>query len=65
MVWRASDSDHPHWLDHSVAGVALMLLPQQTERQVLALFEQDGPYYGAAVAGAALGLWLAFAGYTG
>lgn len=46
-------------------GVALMLLPPQTERRVLKLFEQSGPYYGAAAAGIALGLRLAFAGFTG
>jgi hypothetical protein len=46
-------------------GVALMLVPQQTQRRVLALFEQDGPYNGSAAAGIAFGLWLASAGFTG
>jgi hypothetical protein len=47
-----------------VRGIALMLVPQQAERRVLKLFEQSGPYYGAAAAGIALGLWLAFAGFA-
>jgi hypothetical protein len=46
-------------------GIALMLVPQQTERRVLEVFKKSGPLYGAAAAGLALGLWLAFAGFTG
>jgi hypothetical protein len=46
-------------------GIALMLVPQQTERRVLEVFKQPGPYYGAASVGIVLGLWLAFAGFAG
>ena len=42
-------------------GVALLLLPHQTERRVLGLFERGEVYYGTAAIGAVLGLWLAFA----
>ncbi len=46
-------------------GVALLLLPQQTERRVLGFFQRSGVYYGTVAIGAVLGLWLAYAGFAG
>jgi hypothetical protein len=46
-------------------GIALLLLPHETERKVLAFFQRSGPYYAAAIIAIGLGLWLAYAGFLG
>ncbi len=46
-------------------GLALWLVPPETERKILACFQRSGPYYAAAIIAIVLGLWLAYAGFTG
>src|SRR5215469_2735818 len=46
-------------------GIAMLCLPPETERTVLAYFQQSGPYYAAAIVAIVLGLWLAYAGFSG
>ena len=46
-------------------GIAMLLLPAEIERKVLACFQRSGPYYAAAIVAIALGLWLAYAGFAG
>jgi hypothetical protein len=45
-------------------GIALLLLPHETERKVLVFFQRSGPHYAAAIVAIVLGLWLAYAGFA-
>ena len=46
-------------------GIAMWLVPAETERKMVAYFCRSGPYYTAAMIALVLGLWLAYAGFTG
>jgi uncharacterized membrane protein YkgB len=48
-----------------VRGLAMLLVPPETERKMLACFQRSGPYYAAAIIAIVLGLWLAYAGFAG
>ncbi len=45
-------------------GIALMLLPADTERKVLVFFERSSQYHVAAIIAIAFGLWLSYASFA-
>jgi hypothetical protein len=45
-------------------GIALLLLPHETERKVIAFFQRSAAYYAGAIVAIVLGLWLAYAGFA-
>lgn len=47
-----------------VRGIALLLVPFDTERKLLAYFRGSGPYYAVAIVALVLGTWLAYTGFT-
>ena len=46
-------------------GIVMWLVPHETERKMATYFCRSGPYYTAAIIALVLGLWLAYAGFTG
>jgi len=48
-----------------VRGIVMWLVPPETERKMVAYFQRSGPYYTTAIIAIVLGLWLAYAGFTG
>jgi len=48
-----------------VRGIAMWLVSPETERKMVAYFQRSGPYYTTAIIAIVLGLWLAYAGFTG
>jgi hypothetical protein len=45
-------------------GIALMLLPADTERKVLVFFERGSQYHAAAIIAIVFGLWLSYASFA-
>ena len=45
-------------------GLAMLLLPIETERKLLAIFTRTNVWYAAAIVAIVLGAWLAYAGFT-
>jgi hypothetical protein len=43
----------------------MWLVPPETERKMVAYVQRSGPYYTTAIIAIVLGLWLAYAGFTG
>jgi len=48
-----------------VRGIVMWLVPPETERKMVAYVQRSGPYYTTAIIAIVLGLWLAYAGFTG
>ena len=46
-------------------GIAMWLVPAETKRKMVAYFCRSGKYYTAAIIALVLGLWLAYAAFTG
>jgi hypothetical protein len=45
-------------------GIAMLLLPAETERKILAIFSRGNVWYVTAMFAIVLGGWLAYAGFT-
>jgi len=45
-------------------GIAMLLLPVETERKILAAFSRGNTWYTTAIIAIVLGGWLAYAGFT-
>ena len=45
-------------------GIAMLLLPAETERKILAFFSRGNTWYVTASVAIVLGGWLAYAGFT-
>ena len=45
-------------------GIAMLLLPFETERKILAFFSRGNAWYATASVAIVLGGWLAYAGFT-
>ena len=45
-------------------GIAMLLLPAETEREILAFFSRGNTWYVTASVAIVLGGWLAYAGFT-
>jgi hypothetical protein len=45
-------------------GIAMLLLPAETERKILAIFSRGNVWYATAIVAIVLGGWLAYAGFT-
>jgi len=45
-------------------GIAMLLLPVETERKILAIFSRGNVSYATAIIAIVLGGWLAYAGFT-
>jgi hypothetical protein len=45
-------------------GIAMLLLPAETERKILAIFSRGNVWYTMAIVAIVLGGWLAYAGFT-
>ena len=45
-------------------GIAMLLLPVETERKILEVFSRGNVWYVAAMVAIVLGGWLAYAGFT-
>ena len=45
-------------------GIAMLLLPAETERKILGIFSRGNVSYATALVAIVLGGWLAYAGFT-
>ena len=45
-------------------GIAMLLLPGETERKILEVFSRGNVWYATAIVAIVLGGWLAYAGFT-
>jgi hypothetical protein len=45
-------------------GIAMLLLPAETERKILIIFSRGNVWYATAIIAIVLGGWLAYAGFT-
>jgi hypothetical protein len=45
-------------------GIAMLLLPLETERKLLAAFTRNSVWYASAAVAIVVGAWLAYAGFT-